>query len=135
MNLKNGVLICSVLALMFGTACGSEPEQKQGTTTNTPVKLDIKFSTTPSAVPQGKAVQLTTKIAQNGSPVLDAEVGMEVWREGDTQEQHEIVPATMAADGQYIAQKSFAKAGLHHVTVHVTTPDIHQMPTFDFQVQ
>jgi len=135
MNLKHGALICSVLALLFTSACGSEPEQKQGTTINKPVKLDIQFSTTPSPVPAGQEVQLNSQIAQNGTPVTNAEVALEVWREGDTAEQHEIVPATKSADGQYVAKKSFAKAGLHHVTVHVTTPDIHQMPTFDFQVQ
>lgn len=129
-NKLSPIIIASVI---FLSACGSNStNQNQMRTPAVPQKLTIEFATNPASIQPGNEAQLIAHVSKGSEPVKDASVEMEVWRDGD--DKHDMMKATPDNKGAYTAMKTFEKAGSYHATIHTSTSEIHQMPTFNFQV-
>ncbi|GAX91552.1 hypothetical protein EFBL_3242 [Effusibacillus lacus] len=124
------ILLASILLV---TGCGgknSDNNKEQPRTA--PQKLTIQFVTDPKEIQVGQETKLIATVAKGAEPVKDADVEMEIWRDGE--EQHQKLKAAPDNKGGYVTKQTFAAAGSYHATIHTTTSEIHQMPTFDFQV-
>ncbi|WP_018130608.1 FixH family protein [Effusibacillus pohliae] len=138
MNCKKSVFLLTVVpSIVLLTACASQGNtghhNDHQTGMDVPQKLTIEFSTDPNPVVVNQAARLIEHVSQNGQPIADATIEMEIWREGDS--QHEKVKAAADQNGAYVVQKTFGQAGHYHVTLHTTARGVHQMPTKDFQVE
>ncbi|MFC4766345.1 FixH family protein [Effusibacillus consociatus] len=111
--------------------CGSNQEDHSRHADH-PQKLTIEFTTNPKEIQPGKEVELIARVSKGSEPVKDADVDLEIWRDGT--EKHEMLETKPDKKGAYHLKKTFPEAGLYHVTIHTTTSEIHQMPTVDFQV-
>jgi hypothetical protein len=130
-----GVFVAATLLLAAGCSGNSDgrdasPHTDPGTAK--PQKVTIDWQPDPAAPQAGQAVALTAHVTLDNQPVNDAEVDLEVWKEGS--DAHETLKPTVDAQGHYTARKTFDQGGLYHVTIHTTARGLHQMPTRDLKV-
>jgi hypothetical protein len=131
-------LLISAATLIF-TACGDTKEE-QGQhaghqhmeETNKPHKIKIDLATHPSPVIAGQKVDLIGRVTDNDQPVPDAEMNIEIWRDGDTTK--EKIAAKPDNKGGYIVTKTFDQPGKYKATLHTNVKDMHIMPTKEFEV-
>ncbi|WP_161780717.1 FixH family protein [Tumebacillus flagellatus] len=131
-------LLCAAVALssILLTACGGEMDHDHmmmHETNGTVKKMDISFETNPQSLAVNQEGTLKANVSAGGKPVSDATVEIETWADGDN--NHETTKGKSDKQGGYTVQKKFNKAGKYHATVHVTTSELHQMPTFEFTVE
>ena len=118
--------------LLAGCADKQSEHEHMNHGTVKPQKLTIEMQTAPQPVRVGQQAQLKAVVKAGETAVKDADVEFEVWKgEG----AHETLKAKAAGDGTYTAEKTFAEAGAHSVTIHTTTSELHQMPTVQVEVQ
>ncbi|KEO84114.1 FixH family protein [Tumebacillus flagellatus] len=136
MNMKKyklwGALALSSVML---TACGSQMdhEHMMHGTSSTVKKMDITFETVPQPLVVSQEGTLKANVMVGGKPAADVTVEIETWADGDN--NHETAKATSDQKGGFLVQKKFDKAGKYHATVHTTSSELHQMTTFEFNVQ
>ncbi|RBW69651.1 FixH family protein [Bacillus taeanensis] len=71
----------------------------------------------------GKETVLTVHLLQDDSPLSEADVRFEVWKEND--EKHQFIEAAEGTKGEYKANTSFSASGKYYVKVHVKKDDLH----------
>jgi hypothetical protein len=109
--------------MLFTSAC--KPKGEEAATPGkieAPAKatLDITFKTTPEEPTPNMIPTLQAMVKQNNKAVTDANVVLEVWKDG--MDTHLMIKASHSKDGVYNAESSLKEAGEYHVNVHVTTP-------------
>ncbi|NNV02515.1 FixH family protein [Brevibacillus sp. MCWH] len=120
--------LIGALALM-AAGCGG---QEEAVPSASPV--EVVLALTPKEPVAGEAITFAVTVTQDGAPVNDASsVEFELWKDG--QEQHATIPGTLAKDGVYTAQTSFAEPGSYYVMYHVTARDFHNMQKHPFTVK
>lgn len=136
--------IIFLTASIFLTACNQTNESQQANQnhenhqhhehTQPPInqQLNITFSIDPTEAKVNQPVTLISTIKADDTPVTDAKVEFEVWKE---EEDTQMLSASMKEAGNYQIEHTFSEAGTYHVVVHVTTPHVHQMISETFTVK
>nr|WP_027417177.1 FixH family protein [Aneurinibacillus terranovensis] len=95
----------------------------------------VSFSTTPASVQTGQPVKLIGTVKAGEKPVNDAEMKMEIWRDGES--RHEMFDTVPVPDqqGHYALTRTFNKAGTYYVMLHTNANHMHIMPTATFTVK
>jgi len=97
--------------------------------------IQVLLQVNPTEIQAGEKVQFEAKVTHQGKTVDDAkEVMFEIWKDGDSEDQHSKITVKSAGEGSYVLEKTFKAAGNYHVTSHVTARDQHSMPSAEFSV-
>ncbi|HEY4392309.1 MAG TPA: FixH family protein, partial [Paenibacillus sp.] len=97
--------------------------------------IQVGLQVNPTEIQVGEKVHFEAKVTYQGKTVDDAkEVMFEIWKDGDSEDQHSKVTVKSAGEGSYVFEKTFKEAGNYHVTSHVTARDQHSMPSEEFTV-
>ncbi|MFC4408820.1 FixH family protein [Chungangia koreensis] len=82
----------------------------------------------------GENTPLSTTITLNETPLTEAAVRFEIWKDGS--EKHDWVDTKEAGNGQYDGEYTFADRGKYFIQVHVEKdPDIHDHVTKEYNVE
>ncbi|MEH7238909.1 FixH family protein [Bacillus sp. JJ1562] len=73
---------------------------------------------------KGKASTLQVSFEESGSPLTEARVRFEVWKDGA--EKHEFIDANEVKDGVYQSDYTFADVGSYNIQVHLEKGEIHE---------
>ncbi|WP_166542157.1 FixH family protein [Paenibacillus lutrae] len=97
-------------------------------------ELTITFSTIPQTITANQTAQLTAKITRGSTPIKDASVGFEIWRQDEPDGEHLQQAAEPDNQGSYRLKGSFTDKGAYSVVIHVTTAQTHEMKMESFEV-
>lgn len=114
-----GVVLISLFVL---GGCSQEKEEASEL-------IEVKFKTIPETIKVNKEVELVATVTQGTEKVEDAdEVTFEIWKEGQTKDQHKKIEAKHAKNGEYKATYVFKETGKYYVISHTTARGMHNMP-------
>jgi hypothetical protein len=94
--------------------------------------LSIHFESE-NTIQSAKETTLTAHLQQGNSPLSEANVKFEVWK--DTEEKHRYIDAVEEAKGEYQAAASFSTAGTYYVKVHVEKGELHDHQDYTINVK
>jgi hypothetical protein len=120
--------LAGILILLTAlTACNQASRKPHHeASTPTPIQLKVSFQSNPNHPEANQPTLLSASVQSNTAPVKDAEVELEVWKEG---QKHQMLSTKQNKAGVYSTKHTFTQAGTYQVVVHVMTPNIHQMIT------
>ncbi|MED3550342.1 FixH family protein [Cytobacillus praedii] len=123
---KKGYLLFAILVFTFISGCSKESKL--------PELIEVKVEL-PSVIMINKEVELQANVTQGKEQVSDADkVEFEIWREGQSDEEHKKIEAEINKDGNYYIKETFKETGKYFVIAHVTARDMHTMPKVEFEV-
>ena len=123
---KKWFLLFSILVLVILSGCNKGDEL--------PELIEVKVEL-PSEVMIGKEIEFQAIVTQGKEQVSDAdEVQFEIWKDGQSDEEHKKIEAEINKEGNYFVKETFNEKGKYFVIAHVTARDIHSMPKLEFEV-
>ncbi|AZS14982.1 FixH family protein [Paenibacillus lutimineralis] len=134
MRRRGWSVLLFALVLIVISGCG---DKKSGNHTDNMAMepIQVRLQVNPTEIQAGEKVRFEAKVTQQGETVDDAkEVMFEIWKDGDTEDQHSKVTVKSAGEGTYVLEKTFKEAGNYQVISHVTARDQHSMPSEKFTV-
>ncbi|WP_153127049.1 FixH family protein [Peribacillus tepidiphilus] len=94
-----------------------------------PELIEVKFKTIPETIKVNEEVEVVATVTQGTERVEDAdEVKFEIWKEGQTEEQHKKIEAKHTKNGEYKITYVFKETGKYYVISHTTARGMHNMP-------
>ncbi|SDI19690.1 FixH family protein [Alteribacillus bidgolensis] len=100
---------------------GEETDIHAGHQHGSPVTADLQ---SPSELKAGEEMEISFQVAEEGEPIRNARVRLEIWQKGD--ETREWVDAEEES-GLYIASHTFEESGDYMMTVHIEDEeDLHE---------
>ena len=116
--------IILVLFLLIG--CNNNQDPHNTTNDDVPEIVEVSFKTSPESVRVNQEVQLIAIISQGEELVDDASlVEFEIWKDGQSKDQHEKIEANNKKNGEYTAFYSFKETGKYFIISHTTARDLH----------
>ncbi len=98
--------------------------------------IQVQLQVNPTEIQAGEKIRFEALVTHQGKPVDDAkEVMFEIWKDGDSEDDHSKITVKGAGEGKYVLEKSFKAPGSYHVISHVTARDQHSMPSAEFVVK
>lgn len=77
----------------------------------------------PATAKSGQNTKLYGHILQNNQALTEAEVGFEIWKEG--QSNHDFIDVAEIKPGEYYSAYQFKTPGTYHIKLHVEKGKIH----------
>lgn len=126
------IAMISMLMILLA-ACGTN--QSEGADNSTgeedlkPIKVSISTNPAAEEVTPGEAFTIQSKVTHDGENVNDAdEVRFEFWKEGQSEEDHQMTEGEFTENGVYTMETTVDEAGTYYVISHVTARGMHNMP-------
>ncbi|WP_047980290.1 FixH family protein [Ornithinibacillus contaminans] len=130
------LLISLILVLL--AACGKEDTNATDESSDDVpemINVDVQFDPETDEIALGDTFTISATVTQGSENVNDAdEVEFEFWKEGQSDEEHELIPGEFQADGIYSIEKTVEEAGTYYVIAHVTAREMHVMPQTEFVI-
>lgn len=123
-----------LLGLFLLAACSqneANDKEKETSSENEVKALNVELTTSPEAdsIKVGEEFSAQAKVTYGEESVNDAkEVRFEFWKEGQPQDDHEMIEGEFQKDGTYTMTKTVNEPGVYYVISHVTARGMHNMP-------
>lgn len=127
--MRKNLLTAFFITIFLIVGCSNNEEEL-------PEFVEVSVETEPSTVKVNQEIKIIAKVIQGKDAVIDAEeMQFEVWKEGQTDDQHEKIDGQLDKKEKiYYLNKTFNKSGKYYVIAHVTARDMHTMPKIELEV-
>jgi uncharacterized protein YcfL len=129
-------IVCLLLVTLFIlVGCSNEQDVRNDADNQELIEVSVEINS--PTIKTNEEVMIKAKVTQGKEVVKDAnEVVFEIWRDGQTEEEHEKVEGEIdQKKGVYFINKTFNEPGLYYIITHVTARNMHTMPKLEVEVK